>query len=302
MQSAFFRTKQMRFERIAIIGLGLIGGSFALAARRAGVARKITGCGTTNAIEYALAHNVIDEVEDSFYDGTDSEADLIYLATPVTAIIDFLRTRASQIKAGAIVTDAGSTKREICLAASQSLPREIYFIGGHPMAGSHRAGIEFANADIFQNAPYAVVAAGEGGLMDDNYSIALNSFLDVVRSIGSRPIITTPAQHDSIVARVSHAPQLLSTALAVAVGKKSDSQSRELAGTGFADMTRLAGSSWSVWEDICRTNADEISLALDEVIVEMESIKAALADGSFSTLARAFEQANEFSRNTVRRS
>jgi prephenate dehydrogenase len=292
----------MRFERIAIIGLGLMGGSFALAARRAGIARTITGYGTGKTIEYALAHNVIDEVEASFYGETDSEADLIYLATPVSAIIDFLRTRAKQIKPGAIVTDAGSTKREICLAARQSLPGEIYFIGGHPMAGSHRAGIEFANADIFQNAPYAVVASGEGGLIDENYSIAFNRFLDALRAIGSRPVITTPAQHDSIIARVSHAPQLLSTALAVAAAKKSDPRSQELAGTGFADMTRLAGSSWSVWEDVCRTNTDEISSALEEIIVEIETIKAALADGSFSTLARAFEQANELSRNTARRS
>lgn len=291
----------MRFDRIAIVGLGLIGGSFALAARRAGIARKITGCGTKDAIEYALAHNVIDEAEDSFDDGRVSEADLVYLATPVCAIVDFLRTRAGQIKPGAIVTDAGSTKREICRAARRSLPPEIYFIGGHPMAGSHRTGIEHASADIFKDAPYAVVSDNADDSTDQDFSNALNSVLDVVGRIGSRPIVITPDRHDRIVARISHAPQLISTALAVAVAKSGEQESRELAGTGFADMTRLAASSWSVWEDVCRTNADEIRGALDEIIMEIESMRAALSEGNLSTLRDAFEQANEFSRNRAGR-
>jgi prephenate dehydrogenase len=291
----------MHFDRIAIVGLGLIGGSFALAARRAGIARKITGCGTNDAIEYALAHNIIDEVDDSFFDGSVSEADLVYLATPVCAIIDFLRTRGRQIKPGAIVTDAGSTKREICRAASQSLPPEIHFIGGHPMAGSHRTGIEFASADIFKDAPYAVVIESETDSAGRNISNALNSMLDVVGQIGSRPIVTTPDRHDRVVARISHTPQLLSTALAVATAKSGELENRELAGTGFADMTRLAASSWSVWEDVCRTNADEIRGALDEIIMEIESMRAALAEGSLSTLRSAFERANDLSRDRVRR-
>ncbi len=291
----------MRFERVAIVGLGLIGGSFALAARRAGIARKITGCGPVDTIEFALAHNIIDEAEDSFYDGSVSEADLIYLATPVCTIVDFLRTRAGQIKPGAIVTDAGSTKREICRAARETLAPEIHFIGGHPMAGSHRTGIEHASADLFNNAPYALVTENTDDSMDRNYSTALNAMLDVVGRIGSRPVIITPDLHDRIVARISHAPQLLSTALAVAIGKVGEQESRELAGAGLADMTRLAASNWSVWEDVCRTNADEIRVALDEVIMEIELMRAALADGSFSTLRSAFEQANDFSRNSARR-
>lgn len=285
----------MRFDTIAIVGLGLIGGSFALAARRAGIARKITGYDTGEAVEYALAHNFIDEVETSFYDGKESEADLVYLATPVRAIIDFLRTRATHLKRGSVVTDAGSTKREVFVAARQSLIKEVYFIGGHPMAGSQRTGIESADADLFINAPYAVVTDPESDLTDRDYSGALDALLDVVRAIGSRPVLTTPARHDRVVARVSHMPQLLSTALAVAVAKKSEG--RELAGAGFADMTRLAGSSWSVWEDICRTNADEISSALDEVIREIETIRGSLAEGRFSTLAQAFDRANESPRD-----
>ena len=291
----------MHFERIAIVGLGLIGGSFALAARRAGIARKITGFDTSDAIEHALAHNIIDEAEDSFDGGRVSDADLVYLATPVCAIIDFLRTRAGQIKPGAIVTDAGSTKREICRAARESLSPGIHFIGGHPMAGSHKTGVENASADIFNNAPYALVTDIADETMGQDFSKSLNTMIDVVGKIGSRPIITTPDRHDRIVARVSHAPQLLSTALAVAIAKGSEQEVRELTGTGFADMTRLAASSWAVWEDVCKTNADEIRGALDEIIMELETMRAALAEGRLSTLRSAFEEANNFSRNRVRR-
>ena len=291
----------MRFERIAIVGLGLIGGSFALAARRAGIARKITGCGTAGSIEYALAHNIIDEAEGSFDNSRICEADLVYLATPVCAIIDFLRTRAGQIKPGAIVTDAGSTKREICRAASESLPPAIHFIGGHPMAGSHRTGVENASADIFNNAPYALVTDNADEAMDHDFSSSLNIMLDVVGRLGSHPVIITPDRHDRIVARISHTPQLLSTALAVAIAKGGQQKDHELAGTGFADMTRLAASSWTVWEDVCRTNADEIRDALDEIIMEIETMRAALAEGSLSTLRSAFEKANDFSRSRARR-
>jgi prephenate dehydrogenase len=291
----------MRFDTIAIVGLGLIGGSFALAVRRAGIAGKITGCGTREAIEYALAHNVIDEAEESFESGKVSDADLVYLATPVRAIIDFLRTRAGQIKPGAIVTDAGSTKREICRAATESLPPAIHFIGGHPMAGSQKTGIENASADIFNDAPYALVTVEAGVAMDSEFEKSLNTMIDIVGRIGSHPIMITPDRHDRVVARISHAPQLLSTALAVAVAKGGEQECLELAGTGFADMTRLAASRWSVWEDVCRTNADEIRRALDEIIIEIETMRAALAESRFSSIRNAFEQANEIGRDSARR-
>lgn len=285
----------MHFERIAIVGLGLIGGSFALAARQARIAEKITGYDTGDVLEYALAHNYIDDVETAFRDGSESEADLVYLATPVRAIIDFLRTRARHLKRGAIIMDAGSTKREIFLAARESLSEGVHFVGGHPMAGSERTGIEAATADLFRDAPYAVVASGESKLNDRDYSAAADAVLDVVLAIGGRPVITNPVEHDRAVARVSQMPQLLSTALAVAVAKKGEG--RELVGAGFADMTRLAGSRWSVWEDICRTNADEISTALDEVIAEIEAMRADLVEGRFSELAQAFGRANESTRD-----
>src|ERR1700704_2226291 len=168
----------MPFKHIAIVGVGLIGGSFALAARRARVCERITGWDRKEVLDRALARGVIDGVENAFESGEVSDADLVYLAAPVGAILSFLRTRSTSVKPGAIVTDAGSTKREICRVAHQALPPEIRFIGGHPMAGSERAGVEFADANLFQGAAYALVA-GDGA-----HTNALRAITETVKGIG----------------------------------------------------------------------------------------------------------------------
>ena len=277
----------MRFKHIAIVGVGLIGGSFALAARRAGIAQRITGWDRKEVLDEACARNVVDGVEDAFTSTSVCNADLIYLAAPVGEILSFLRSRAPLLKPGAIVTDAGSTKREICRAAREALPREIAFVGGHPMAGSEKAGLEFADADLFRNAPYALVA-------DDAVNAnALRTVAEVVRAIGAKPIVLGAEQHDRIAARVSHSPQMISTALALAVARTSEAETLALAGSGFDEMTRLAESRWSVWEDICRTNADEISSALDEAISEIEAVRVAISSGDFASLSEMFNGAGD---------
>src|SRR6266481_4307943 len=140
----------MLVKHIAIVGVGLIGGSFALAVRRAGVCERITGWDRKNVLDQAIARGVIDGMENAFESGAVSEADLVYLAAPVGAILGFLRTRSKSFKPGTIVTDAGSTKREICRVAREALPHEVSFVGGHPMAGSERTGADFADADLFR--------------------------------------------------------------------------------------------------------------------------------------------------------
>src|SRR5262245_22173240 len=142
----------MHFNHVAIVGVGLIGGSFALAVRRAGIAERITGWDRPDCLTKARSIAVIDGTEEAFASGKLSDADLVYLAAPVGAILNFLRTRGSSLKPGAIVTDGGSTKREICRVARESLPREIAFVGGHPMSGSEKTGAEAADADLFRGA------------------------------------------------------------------------------------------------------------------------------------------------------
>jgi prephenate dehydrogenase len=280
----------MHFKHIAIVGVGLMGGSFALAVRRAGVCEQISGWDRKDVLDQALARGVIDGVERAFESGEVSEADLVYLAAPVGAILSFLRTRANSIKPGAVVTDAGSTKRDICRVAREALPSEVSFIGGHPMAGSERTGIEFADADLFRGAAYALVP-GAGASPD-----AVRGIAETVKSIGAIPIALTAEQHDQIAARISHSPQLISTALALASARMNDPDTLSLGGSGLAEMTRLSESRWSVWEDICRTNADEITSALDEAIAEMEAVRIAISSGDFSSLGDMFDAAGKFAR------
>jgi prephenate dehydrogenase len=280
----------MLFKHIAIVGVGLVGGSFALAVRRAGMCERISGWDSREVLEQAMARGVIDGVEEAFESGEMSEADLVYLAAPVGAIGSFLRTRSQSLKPGAIVTDAGSTKRDICRIARNALPREVAFIGGHPMAGSERAGVEFADADLFRGAAYALVPG------DDASPDAVRAIVDIVEGIGAMPISLTAEQHDRIAARISHAPQLVSTALALAVSRTNDAQAFALVGSGVLDMTRLAESRWSVWEDICRTNSDEITSALDDVIAQMEAVRAAISSGDFSSVGDMFNAAGESAR------
>ncbi|HXG92444.1 MAG TPA: prephenate dehydrogenase/arogenate dehydrogenase family protein [Blastocatellia bacterium] len=284
----------MRFNQITIVGVGLIGGSFALAARRAELAVKIKGYDDKAVIERARAAGVVDGYDSAFDESQETESDLIYLAAPVGGIIDFLRTRGRFIKPGAIVTDAGSTKREICRAARRSLSSETGFVGGHPMAGSHNTGFEFASADLFRGAPYAIVTDDALGDLTSPQREDVNAVIEVVRSIGGEPLTISAERHDHIVARVSHAPQLLSIALALSVAQGENESATKLAGSGFDDMTRLAASRWSVWEDICRTNADEIVEALKVVIQRIETLRDSISGGDLSHAKEAFAAANEF--------
>jgi prephenate dehydrogenase len=286
----------MRFNHILIIGVGLIGGSFALAARRANLARRITGWDNEANLESARARGVVDEVDEGLASGRTTGADLVYLAAPVGAIIEFLRASGGLLKPGAIVTDAGSTKREICRAARESLPREVVFVGGHPMAGSQKTGVEFASADLFRGAPYAIIheAEDEAGPFGAARREALGGIIEVVEAMQARPVVLTAWEHDEMVARVSHAPQLLATALALACGTPLGERALALAGSGFSDMTRLAESRWSVWEDICRTNRDEIAASLGEVAAQVSRLHAAVSAGDFATVREAFRAANDF--------
>lgn len=280
------------FKHVCIVGCGLIGGSFALALRRAGFNGRITACGGSRSPRLAVERGVVDAVEESFDRGEFCEADLIYLAAPIGGIIDFLRTRSNQIGPGAIVTDAGSTKVEICRVAARLLPAGVTFIGGHPMAGGENTGVQYARADLFDRATYALMT-GQG--IDE---AEFDRFRSLVESIGARVLLTRPEAHDTAVALISHLPQLVASALASLLGPERDVEvvdhalARRLAATGWRDMTRLAGSAWSVWRDICLTNQPNISNALGSLIAELQSLKDALDARDFNRARELFAEAN----------
>jgi prephenate dehydrogenase len=286
------------FKRVCIVGCGLIGGSFALALRRAGFTGRITACGGPLSPRLAVERGVVDAVEESFERGEVCEADLIYLAAPIGGIIDFLRTSSKLVRPGAIVTDAGSTKVEICRVARASIkagptgPAGMTFIGGHPMAGGENTGVQFARADLFERATYALMI--EQGADE----VEFERFRALVEAIGARVLLTQPEAHDAAVALISHLPQLVAGSLASLLGPDRDVEvadralARALAATGWRDMTRLAGSAWSVWRDICLTNQPNISNALGALIAELQSLKDSLDARDFNRARELFTEAN----------
>lgn len=284
------------FKHVCVVGCGLIGGSFALALRRAGFSGRITVCGGRRSPQLAVERGIADALEESFDQGEVCEADLIYLAAPIGAIIDFLRTKSKQIKPDAIVTDAGSTKVDICRVARASLPSTVTFIGGHPMAGSEHTGVEYARADLFDRATYALMVENE--TEPDSGETPFNQFKSVVDRIGARVILTDPESHDAAVALISHLPQLVASSLAALLGAERDGEvaardlAQRLTGGGWRDMTRLAGSAWSVWRDICLTNQPNISNALGALVAELQSLKDALDARDFNRARELFSEAN----------
>lgn len=282
-----------KWNRVTVIGCGLIGASFALAMRRAGACARLAGWDASPAVlDEALRRSVIDEVDQSFASGDVSSSDLIYLAMPVGEIIGFLRERGWQIKPGAVITDAGSTKAEVCCVARQHLPQDRQFLGGHPIAGSHLRGLAHARADLFSGAPYVLIADKDG-----RERRALEVFTATLELMEARVTFMTAREHDRAMAMVSHLPQIVSSALAAVIQDQPDASALiNLSGAGYRDMTRLAASSWSVWRDILATNPAQIAAALDALIEKLVAVRAELRDcaeragGEMSVTSSLFEE------------
>lgn len=247
-----------------MVGCGLIGSSFALALRKTGE-RVLGWDSSSRVLDEALMLGVIDDVDHAFASNDVTQSDLIYLAMPVSQNIRFLRERTPQTKPGAIITDAGSTKRLACRAASDYLPDNRHFVGGHPIAGSHHSGARHAKPDLFAGATYI--------LTDDNSAPSSESFgrlRETIEALGAQVKVLSAVEHDRALALVSHLPQLLSSALATTVARQQDAAALiALAGPGYKDMTRLAESSWSMWRDVFDTNPAEIATALNLIVEKL---------------------------------
>ncbi|QOY87850.1 prephenate dehydrogenase [Paludibaculum fermentans] len=271
-------------ETVAIVGVGLIGGSFALALREAGFGGRIIGVSSERTIAEALRYRVIDE--GLSLDRACAQADLVYLAGPIHSILETIPQLDAFVKEGALVTDAGSTKQRIADCGAQL--RRAQFLGGHPMAGKESRGVQAAEGQLFAGRPYLLTPKAEADLETP----ASRAFVNWVRKIGAVPRVLSPAQHDRIVAHSSHLPQLLSTTLSGSLGRNPDSeQIAAAAGPGLVDSTRLALSGWDIWRDILETNRPSILEALDLFIAEAQALRARYATAE---LEADFAQGKEF--------
>ncbi len=268
------------FQRVGIVGVGLIGGSLGLAIKERAPQVQVLGIGRDAArLKQACDMGAVD---DFVIDSADAlrRCDLVVLATPIEHILSTLESIGDRLSPGTVVTDAGSTKRRICCLAWDRLPASVEFIGGHPVAGRELTGVGNSLPGLFRNAAY--ILCPQPGAASENL-VRLESLVGLT---GARSVIMSPEDHDKAMARVSHLPQLLSTALADA----ANSWELQISGTGLRDMLRLAGSSYSVWSSILDSNADHIELALEEFISYLQEMQGALRDGKLSD---TFDRARE---------
>lgn len=269
------------FPKVGIVGLGLIGGSIALAARRAWPSGLVIGVDTNDVLEKAMVLHAIDVAADDLV--IMAEVDLVILAAPVSHNIALLAQIADAIPESAVVTDTSSTKREI-VAAARRLPSRLSFVGGHPLGGAARSGIDHATADLFKGRPWLFTP--EAGAS----TAALESLRRFVSSLGAEPRTMEAETHDRILAFLSHLPQLTASALMAVIGDAIGADALSLAGRGLADTTRLASSPAALWRDVCATNRDNIATALELLIERLQELRADLADGD--RLTEVFEAAN----------
>jgi prephenate dehydrogenase len=258
------------FAKIGIVGLGLIGGSIALAARQLWPSSLVIAVDNKDVLETAMRLHAIDVAADDLI--VLAEADLVVLAAPVRQNVALLDQLDEHVRTPAVVTDTGSTKRAI-VEAARRLPARFTFIGGHPLGGAAAGGLEHARPDLFKDRPWLFTPG------DDRHGEALEKLLAFARAIGASPRLIGAAAHDRLLAYLSHLPQLTASALMQVVGEAVGADGLALAGRGLVDTTRLAASPPEIWKDIAATNADEIGEALETLIAILVDLRADLAGG-----------------------
>ncbi len=256
-------------ERVAIVGVGLIGASFGLALRRAGYMGAIVGVSSPGSIAAALERSAIDR--GASLDEAAAKADLIFLSQPISGIVTTLAQLGPLIRPEALVTDAGSTKAVIQATADKHL-RPGAFLGGHPMAGKEKRGAEAADPQLFRERPWILTRECERPIEKE--------FRVWIEALGAKPVLLDAATHDRMVAWSSHLPQLASTALAATLHDNQPS-AVQVGGPGLSDMTRLALSSYDLWRDILATNQHEVGAALDLYIAKLQKLRANF-EGNFA--------------------
>jgi prephenate dehydrogenase len=274
-------------EKIAIIGLGLIGGSIGLALKRADLKDvKIVGTARTrDTLRAAKRLGAIDEDAATPAEAA-KDARLVIIAAPILATKPIFDEIAPVLAEGTVVTDAGSTKANVMRWAKEILPGHAYFVGGHPMAGKETTGVDAADADLFREKTWVLVPS------IDAPETAVQTALGVVRICGGEAVFMDADEHDSYVAAISHLPLALSSALfSVAFGSQAWPELAGLASSGFRDTTRLASGSPEMAHDIAVTNRDNILHWIDRFQEELSRLRGVIAAGESEKLIEAFARA-----------
>lgn len=273
-------------ERLSIIGVGLIGGSFGLAARRAGLVREVVGYGRRTAnLDVARARGAIDRSVATLAEAAEG-ADVIMLATPVGLCADLARQLRPHARPDALLTDVGSVKGRVVDDLERAWGSGARVVGAHPIAGSEQTTVAAAREDLFVGRRCVLTPTPH----------TLRAAIDVVRGlwtgVGALVEEMEATRHDELLARVSHAPHVIAYALVEAVARSADGATALAhAGTGFADTTRIAASAPELWRDILLANAPAVGAALGEFRTTLARFEDAVARGDGPTLEALMDAA-----------
>jgi len=276
---------------VTVIGVGLIGGSLCHAFKKEGL--NTIGVSSQDTIKKAEDLKIIDRGYS--YDGIGEavkEADFVFICTPLLEIGRILPLVIENSKKNCIISDVGSTKSTICGLAERNKKRGVYFVGGHPMAGSEKRGIDNANPYLFYDAVWVITP------LKGTPKRVVKSISNLISMVGAKIMILTPELHDKIAANISHLPQFLAVLLTNQLADKNNDLYRNLAAGGFRDMTRIASSDFSIWKGIIETNRDEIFSAMEEYKRRLEKMINSMHDLEF--IKSEFEKAAE-ERKTIPR-
>ncbi|CAB3692841.1 prephenate dehydrogenase [Achromobacter aegrifaciens] len=277
---------------LAVVGVGLIGGSFAAALRRAGQVGRVLGVGrNAQSLARAVELGLIDEAASA--EDAAAHADLILLATPVGGLGDVLSRMRAHLRSDTVLTDGGSTKAEVVEAARAALGDRIaQFVPGHPIAGAERTGPEAADAELYRKRTVILTPLAENG------AASLELVRRAWQACGADVIDMDADAHDRVLASVSHLPHLLSAVYMEQVAEATDASTRlALAGSGFRDFTRIAAGSPEMWRDIFLSNRDAMLAELADVRTVLDRAERAIADGDGAALLTLLDTAARARRN-----
>jgi prephenate dehydrogenase len=271
----------VHFQKITLIGVGMLGGSVGLAAKQRGVAGRVCGLvRREESIAECLAAGVVDDATLDVAEAV-ADADLVILCTPVGRMGELAAAMKPHLVADAIVTDVGSVKASVVAAVEPVLPR---FVGSHPLCGSEKAGVANARGDLFAGTVCAVTPT------DASDAATVETITKFWTALGSRVVNLTAANHDAIVARTSHLPHVLASALVNAVLAQPRAGESDFLGTGFRDTTRLASGEAGMWRDIALDNAEAIAVAVEDLQSEIGRLKTALSEKDGAALEKFFAE------------
>jgi prephenate dehydrogenase len=279
----------MQFRRVAVIGVGLIGGSFALALRQAKACERVVGVGRSAAnLRLALERGVIDDVQTDVGRALEG-ADLVLVAAPVAQFPAIFASIGKFLGPEALVTDGGSTKRDVIRAAREALGEKIgQFVPAHPIAGAEKSGAAAANAELFYGRRVILTP------LPENSGSAIERIEGAWAACGARVSRMDAQEHDAVLAAVSHLPHVLAFALVHDIARRPNAEELfSFAAGGFRDFTRIASSHPEMWRDICVANRDRLLLEMKAYSGELERLRALIEAGDGNALEAVFAQARE---------